>query len=128
MKKAYEPVGQCSEDLKGSKVKKHAKENPMSESDLRSKLIRLAHTNPELREQILPLVREANNGYNQAVKEIEQLIAFSKEFQALVNDRKHGGFTKSHTRLVAEFLKTLNDEILQLDEAYQLGYTPKTRR
>lgn len=99
-----------------------------TDNELRSKLIRLAHTNPELREQILPLVREANNGYNQAVKEIGQLIAFQKAFQALVNDRKHGDFARNNTKLVAGFMKNLNQQILELDEAYQLGYTPMTRR
>lgn len=99
-----------------------------TDNELRSKLIRLAHTNPELREQILPLVREANNGYNKAIKEIEQLIAFAKAFQALANDRKHGDFARNNTELIAGFIKNLNQQILQLDGAYQLGYTPMTRR
>lgn len=94
----------------------------------RNKLIRLAYTNPELREQILPLVREANNGYNQAVKEIEALNAFYKDFQALIEDRKHRKFKESNSRLIVGFLNALNKQIAELDDTYQLGYTPMTRR
>lgn len=96
-----------------------------SDQEMRNKLIRLAHQNPELREHILPLVREATSN---PVEVIEDILAFYKDFQALINDRKHRDFAKSHAKMLGKVLNDLNKELGEIDGYYQLGYTPMTRR
>lgn len=96
-----------------------------TDNELRSKLIRLAHSNPELREQILPLVREAS--FN-PVEQIEMILAFYKDFQALINDRKHKDFARANAKMLGKMLNDLNKQIGEIDGYYQLGYTPMTRR
>ena len=45
----------------------------MSEKSLRNKLIRLAHSNPELREHLLPLItKESNDEMKEVLKEVAQ--------------------------------------------------------
>ena len=53
----------------------------MSEKSLRSKVIRLAHQKPELREHLLPLVKKATETDDNFIKEVEQMgIAYDLDF------------------------------------------------
>lgn len=62
------------------------------------------------------------------VKAIEDLLAFYKDYQALINDRKHRDFMKSHAKMLGKILNDLNKELGEIDGYFQLGYTPMTRR
>ena len=60
-------------------------------SDLRDKLIKLAHENPELRKHLLPLVKEASSSLSSLRRDREDLEGYLDEMEALVSIWTHRG-------------------------------------
>lgn len=97
-----------------------------SASDLRNKVIRLAHNNPELREELLPLVRESstskvafgswgNNGkviiYSVSPRQIE--FSFSHQFAPIgIFSDGSGDISKIYPRVI-RYAKSFGEETLK---------------
>ena len=62
-------------------------------SDLRKKLIRLAHSNPELRADLLPLLKEADLGKN----------------AASVKEARYNGLNRGQKRMLDAYLRGKNN-------------------